>query len=317
MNFMKFRKVTYIFSIFLLSASLASIFFIKKFNYGIDFTGGLEIQVKFNKHVNENDIREALTSGEFGNIVIQRAGQVYENMFIIKTRKAVESISTEADINTNIITNVVKATASNTNIAVSPTVVDRIENNLINKFGKEAIQLPFQKVDDVGPKIGEELKGLAVKLIIASLIAILIYITIRFQFKFAVAAIIALLHDVIITLGIFSYMEKEINIPIIAAVLFIIGYSLNDTIVVFDRIRENLKTMHGQAFETIINQSIRTTLNRTIITSVTTLMAAGSLFFLGGAVIHDFAFAFIIGIIAGTYSSIFVASPILFQWQRK
>ena len=142
----------------------------------------------------------------------------------------------------------------------------------------------------------------------------MIYITIRFQFKFAVASIIALIHDVTITLGIFSYMDKEINIPIIAAVLFIIGYSLNDTIVVFDRIRENLKLMHGQKFIDIINGSIKTTLNRTVITSVTTLLAAVSLFVWGPAVIHDFAFAFIIGIVAGTYSSIFVASPVLYDW---
>ncbi len=304
MNFMKFRKVTYMISLFLLSASLVSMFFIKKFNFGIDFTGGLEIQVKFNEHVSESGIRDALTVEEFGSIVVQRAGQVRDSLFIIKARKKADSTSA----NTNAM--------ARTNAAALSTV-DLIEKRLVEKFGNERMQLPFQKVDDVGPRIGDELKNLSYKLIIISLIAILVYVTIRFQFKFAVASIIALVHDVTITLGVFSYLEKEINIPIIAAVLFIIGYSLNDTIVVFDRIRENIKIMHGQAFENIINSSIMTTMNRTIITSVTTLLAAVSLYVWGGAVIHDFALAFIIGIIAGTYSSIFVASPVLFEcWGR-
>lgn len=283
---MKFRKVTYTISLAFFIFSLSCIFLIKGFNFGIDFTGGVLVQVKFNKSVSENDIRGALKSGELGNIIIQRIGQSSENLYIIKSKTKEKHTDT----------------------------MEWIKNNLIEKLGKENIQLPFQRSELVGPAIGKDLRKLAYLLIVISIIAILIYISIRFQLKFAIAAIIALVHDVTFTLGVFSFFEMEINIPIVAAVLTIIGYSLNDTIVVFDRIRENLKILHGQAFDNIINKSIRTTLNRTIITSVTTLLAVLSLYLWGGTVIHDFAFAFIIGILVGTYSSIFVASPILYEW---
>ncbi|MBU1075971.1 MAG: protein translocase subunit SecF [Spirochaetes bacterium] len=288
MNFMKFRKVTYILSLTVFIFSLTSIFFLKGFNFGIDFTGGVLIQVKFYKTVSENQIRDALSSENTGNIVIQRIGQPKENIFIIKSKIISENTET----------------------------LNWIQENLITHFEKDSIQLPFQKSELVGPAIGKDLRNLAYLLIVISLIAILIYISVRFQFKFAIAAIVALVHDVIFTLGIFSFFEKEINIPIVAAVLTIIGYSLNDTIVVFDRIRENMKIMHGQAFDTIINISIKTTLNRTIITSLTTLLAVLSLYLWGGTVIHDFAFAFLIGILVGTYSSIFVASPVLYDWWK-
>jgi len=285
---MKFRKVTYILSLTVFIFSLTSIFFLKGFNFGIDFTGGVLIQVKFYKTVSENQIRDALSSENTGNIVIQRIGQPKENIFIIKSKIISENTET----------------------------LNWIQENLITHFEKDSIQLPFQKSELVGPAIGKDLRNLAYLLIVISLIAILIYISVRFQFKFAIAAIVALVHDVIFTLGIFSFFEKEINIPIVAAVLTIIGYSLNDTIVVFDRIRENMKIMHGQAFDTIINISIKTTLNRTIITSLTTLLAVLSLYLWGGTVIHDFAFAFLIGILVGTYSSIFVASPVLYDWWK-
>lgn len=288
MNFMSFRKITYIFSLVIFTFSLTSIFFVKGFNYGIDFTGGILIQVKFLKNVSENDIRDALKSDTMGNIIIQRIGQPHENLFIIKSK-----IKEKHDITKTWIT-----------------------EKLIEHFEKNNIEFPFQRSELVGPAIGEDLRRLASLLIGISLIAILIYISIRFQFKFAIAAIVALIHDVVITLGVFSFFEKEINIPFVAAILTIIGYSLNDTIVVFDRIRENLKVLHSQPMDVIINQSIRTTLNRTIITSVTTLLAVLSLYIWGGTVIHDFAYAFLIGILAGTYSSIFVASPVLYDWTR-
>ncbi len=289
MNFMKFRKVTYTFSLIVFIFSIVSIFFLKGFNFGIDFTGGILIQVKFNKSIAVTDIRNALTSEEMGNIIIQRIGKTEENIFIIKSKTKENHAKT----------------------------MEWIQDKLISTFEKETIQLPFQRSELVGPAVGKDLRKWAYLLIVISLLAILIYISIRFQFKFAIAAIIALIHDVTFTLGIFSFFEKEINIPFIAAILTIIGYSLNDTIVVFDRIRENLKILHGKPFDTLINQSIKTTLNRTIITSLTTLLAVLSLYIWGGTVIHDFAFAFLIGILVGTYSSIFVASPVLYDWLMK
>ena len=319
MDFMKFRKITYIFSLLLLVTSLSYIFVIKGFYFGIDFTGGILIQVKFSKSISEKEIRGALTVGEFGHIIIQRIGQINENLFIIKSKQNIyeSDLNTDSNGNTNANTNTIASAITNTNNMKNVSTIEKIQNNLIEKLGAENVELPFQRSELVGPAIGKDLRNLAFLLVIISLIANLIYISIRFQFKFAVAAIIALVHDVLITAGVFSFLGKEINIPIIAAILTIIGYSLNDTIVVFDRIRENLKLLHGQSYANIINSSIRTTLNRTIITSITTLLAVMSLYVWGGTVIHDFAFAFIIGIIAGTYSSIFVASPILYEWWQK
>ena len=319
MDFMKFRKITYIFSLLLLVTSLSYIFVIKGFYFGIDFTGGILIQVKFNKSISEKEIRGALEVKEFGHIIIQRIGQINENLFIIKSKQNIyeSDLNTDFNGNTNANTNTIASAITNTNNMKNVSTIEKIQNNLIEKLGAENVELPFQRSELVGPAIGKDLRNLAFLLVIISLIANLIYISIRFQFKFAVAAIIALVHDVLITAGVFSFLGKEINIPIIAAILTIIGYSLNDTIVVFDRIRENLKLLHGQSYANIINSSIRTTLNRTIITSITTLLAVMSLYFWGGTVIHDFAFAFIIGIIAGTYSSIFVASPILYEWWQK
>ncbi len=285
MNFLKLRYLAYVISGSLLLMSYIS-FFTNGFNYGIDFTGGVLIQVKFNKKVNVKDIRKALKGEKLGTLTIQRIGRENENLFIIKSK-----IEKKANETINII-----------------------RNDLISYFGKDNIQLPFQRSEMVGPTIGADLRKLAYWLIFISLIAILIYISFRFQFKFAMASIVALVHDVSITLGFFSILHKEINIPIVAAVLTIIGYSLNDTIVVFDRIRENLKLMRKEKIETIINVSIRSTLNRTVITSLTTLLTVLSLYFFGGTVIHDFAFAFLIGVIIGTYSSIFVASPIIYEW---
>ena len=314
---MKFRKTTYIISLVLVLTSLSYIFIIKGFYFGIDFTGGILVQVKFNKSISENDIRDALTSEEFGNIIIQRIGQINENLFIIKSKRGEYETNININIDANTDTNVIANVITNTNVGKEISVIDRIQNSLVKKLGSENIQLPFQRSELVGPTIGKDLRNTAFLLVIISLIAILIYISIRFRFRFAVAAIVALVHDVLITAGLFSFLEKEISIPIIAAILTIIGYSLNDTIVVFDRIRENLKLLHGQSHAFIINSSIRATLNRTIITSVTTLLAVVSLYVWGGTIIHDFAFAFIIGIIAGTYSSIFVASPVLYEWWQK
>ena len=168
-------------------------------------------------------------------------------------------------------------------------------------------------IEKVGPKIGAELSGDAVMAIIWALLLILIYISFRFEFKFAVGAIMALSHDILVTLGIFSILDYEISLAIIAAFLTIVGYSLNDTIVIFDRVRENLKALKKSSLVMVVNQSINESLSRTIITSLTTFLVVLILFLVGGEVIHSFSFAMIIGVIVGTYSSIFVASPIIIK----
>ncbi len=178
-------------------------------------------------------------------------------------------------------------------------------------------EIELRRTETVGPKIGEELKNRTWAAIVISLFGILVYISWRFEFKFAIGAIVALIHDVLITLGIFSIMGKEISLVIVAAFLTIVGYSLNDTIVVYDRIRENFSLRRRESYEKMIDISINQSLSRTVITSLTTLMVVLFLFFYGGEVIHDFAFALMVGIIVGTYSSIFVASPILIEWQNR
>jgi len=180
-------------------------------------------------------------------------------------------------------------------------------------YGKDKFEV--RRVEIVGPKVGKDLRQKGINAMRIAMIGILLYITWRFEFRYAIGAIIALIHDVIITVGVFSLLDKEFTLPIIAALLTIIGYSLNDTIVVFDRIRENIRKTRKQSLREIINSSINQVLSRTVLTSVTTLLVVLALFFLGGAVIHDFAFALLVGILIGTYSSVFIASPTILAWE--
>jgi preprotein translocase subunit SecF len=196
---------------------------------------------------------------------------------------------------------------------VEAKAAEKLKEEVTAGFPERRIDI--RRTETVGPKIGEELKNRAWAAIVISIFGILIYISWRFEFKFAIGAIVALIHDVVITVGIFSILDKEISLAIIAALLTIVGYSLNDTIVVFDRIRENFSLRRRESYETMVNISINESLSRTIITSLTTLIVVLFLFFMGGEVIHDFAFALLVGVIVGTYSSIYVASPILIEWQ--
>ena len=256
-------------------------------NYGIDFAGGTSIQVKFPSPITPDQIRKALDDPELGTYSIQRIGHESENEILIRLSKAVEK------------------TVEN-----SPSVI--VTKELEKAFGVGNFDI--RRTESVGPTIGEELKKSAMGAITGALIMILIYITFRFEFKFAIGAIIALLHDVLITVGAFSIANREFNLPVVAAILTIVGYSLNDTIVVFDRIRENTRLLHRLKFIDIINTSINQTLSRTILTSLTTLFVVLCLFLFGGEVINDFSFALLVGIIVGTYSSVFVASPVLIWW---
>ena len=278
-NFMGARKVAYIVSGILLLISIISIATIG-FNYGIDFAGGTLFQLKFEKPVDVGIAREVLKSFNMGTSIIQ---QLSSNELLIRTKK----------ISTDKRREIIKA--------------------LEEKFGKANLL----RLEEVGPAIGAELRKLAIYAIIFAVIGILIYVAIRFDFKFSVVSVLPLIHDSLIVLGVFSILHREINIPTVAAVLTIIGYSLNDTIVILDRIRENLKLFKRRDIEELVNASLNQTLSRTLNTSLTTLIPVIVLYFLGGTVLSDFALALFIGIIVGTYSSIFVASALLVDWSKK
>ena len=258
-----------------------SVFFIsfKGLNYGIDFKGGTLIELRTELSVNASSIRDTLKSMNLGDINVKKFGK--EGDYLIK----VEQKNTN---NSNLIAKIKKTLTDNLNAEVD-----------------------FRRVENVGPKVSAELLQSGIIAISLSLAAMLFYIWVRFEWQFSIGSIIALFHDVIITLGIFSLLSLEINLSIIAAVLTIVGYSMNDTVVIYDRIRENLGKFHKLDISNIANLSINETLARTIITSVTTLLALMSIFILGGEILRGFSFAMILGVLIGTYSSIFVASPIL------
>jgi len=247
--------------------------------YGIDFAGGTLVQVKFDQAPDIGAIRKALSDEGLGSSVIQSLGG---------DKVAVR----------------VKSAAGQ-----SETVSDDVLAALDNHFGKDKVSLEL--VEMVGPQVGSDMRRKGMLSILYAMVGILIYITVRFQFRFALGAIVALVHDIFITVGMFSLFNKEFTLPVIAALLTIIGYSLNDTIVVYDRIRENIRRSPKEKLSLVINDSINQTLSRTILTSGTTLLVVICLFVLGGEVIHDFSFALIVGVVVGTYSSIYIASPIL------
>jgi preprotein translocase subunit SecF len=257
-------------------------------NYGIDFAGGTMVQVRFAKPLSADDIRQALKDINMADASIQQFEDAQTHEFLIRVEKSTTNL-----------------------VGLSDTIKAELEK----AFGKENVDI--RRVEMVGPKVGKDLRRQGMLAIIYALIGILIYVTFRFEFRFALGAIIALAHDVAITVGMFALLNKEFSLPIVAALLAIVGYSLNDTIVVYDRIREIMKSVGKGEFTTVINDSINQTLRRTILTSLTTMLVLISLFFLGGGVIHDFAFAMIVGVTVGTYSSIFIASPIVILMQPK
>ncbi len=287
-QFIKIRKIAYTVSLSLILLSIISLIAHGGPRYNIDFTGGTLIQLKFDKPIEIQKLRSAIGKQGYGDAEIKHFGNPNEVVIRVGNVKQDKEVST-------VVEDLIKR-----EVADNPFIVERVEK--------------------VGPKIGHELILDAIKAILWSMILILIYVMWRFEFKYSVGAIAALAHDVTITLGIFSLFNIEISAPIIAALLTIVGYSLNDTIVVYDRIRENLKLTKkatGDALASTVNRSINETLSRTIITSGTTLIVVTVLYFFGGEVLRTFAFALIIGIVVGTYSSIFVASPILVDWEWK
>ncbi len=276
-------------SLILIAVGVATVLFHGGLNYGIDFAGGTVVQVRFEIPVTAEEVRRALEDPRLGTFTIQNIGEEAANEFLIRLPMPLE-----------------------TEVSETPGVI--ITNDLNEAFGRDYFEI--RRTESVGPTMGEELKKSAIGSILGALVMILLYITFRFELRFAVGAITALVHDVLIVIGAFTIANREFNLPIVAALLTIVGYSLNDTIVIYDRIRENQKLHHRKKLTDIINLSINQTLSRTLLTSGTTLLVVLSLFILGGDVINDFAFALLVGVLVGTYSSVFVASPVLIWWAK-
>jgi len=273
---MGLRKPAIILSATLILISIVSLASLK-LNVGIDFTGGSVIEVGYQQAVELQPIRNALETSGFGDAIVQHFGSAKE----VLIRLVPKVDQDKAELSSQII-------------------------GVLNEISESRIDV--RRVDFVGPQVGEELTedgGLAV---LYALIAILIYVSVRFEYRFSLGAVAALIHDVLITLGVFSLLQLDFNLSVIAAILAVIGYSLNDTIVVFDRVRENFRKIRKKTSVEITNISINQTISRTLMTSMTTLFVLLSLFFLGGEVIHSFALALIIGVLIGTYSSIYVAT---------
>ncbi len=254
--------------------------------YGIDFAGGTLVQLQFKSPPDIEIIRDGLKPIGLGESTIQEFGSKKD--ILIRVERSEEKLE---------------------------AVGAMIKRSLSGEFNIDEITL--ERVEMVGPKVGRDLREKALLSILYAIIGIVIYISWRFEFQYAIAAIIALIHDVLVTMGAFSIFDKEFTLVIIAAFLTIIGYSLNDTIVVFDRIRENLRRRGKSSLSEIINSSINQTLSRTLLTSGTTLLVVVALFFFGGEIIHDFSFALLVGVFVGTYSSIFIASVFLVYWASR
>ena len=279
-DFISKQKITGFLSIALIVAGIASLIMKGGPLLSIDFTGGTVAQVKFEKPVELGQLRETLSDYGFKGAEIVEFGSPDE--ILIKTQFS----------------------------GSSSEISEKLTLALGNSF-------TLRRVESVGPKIGKELQTDALKAIGLALLLILIYITFRFDRYYALGSVMALIHDILITLGVFSLLDYEINLSIIAAFLTIVGYSLNDTIVVFDRIRENIPKFMKKTLNDVVNISLNETLNRTVVTSLTTMMVVVILFLWGGKVINLFAFALIIGVFVGTYSSLFVASPVMVYFEKR
>jgi preprotein translocase subunit SecF len=282
-DFLGKRKLAAMISGAVILAGLVSIVLHGGPLYSIDFEGGTEIQVLFTESTDVEAVRSALSEIGYGDAAIRSFGNEDEFLIHVKT-----STKSEEQVNT-------------------------IREALASIHGGS---YEIRRLETVGPKIGKELKGDMISAVLIAMAGIVIYISIRFQFMYAIGALVALTHDVLITLGLFSLLNMEISLSVLAAFLFIVGYSLNDTIVVFDRVRENAKEKRHDSFMSVLNISLNQTLNRTVITSLTTLTVVLILLVFGGEVIKPFAFALTIGLIVGTYSSIFVASPVVLAWDE-
>ncbi|MDQ6964292.1 MAG: protein translocase subunit SecF [Mariprofundales bacterium] len=283
-DFIGRRKVAFLLSGLMILISLG-LLATRGLNFGIDFTGGSLVEVQFATPPQISDVRKALVPAGYGQAIIQQFGAPNEILIRVQNRDGEES----------------------------SVISSEILRALSASFDASSVEM--RRVEYVGPQVGDELTQAGIMAVLIAMLAILVYVTVRFEFRFALGADVALLHDITIVIGLFSLTGKEFTLPVVAALLTVIGYSLNDTIVVFDRIRENFDANRRRKRQldevTVTNSSVNQTLARTLMTSFTTLLVVFALFLLGGEVIHDFAFALIAGIVVGTYSSIFVASPVM------
>lgn len=279
-DFMGSKRMWITISLVLCGISLVSLF-TPGLKFGTDFAGGTEFQVLFKESIDSAGVRQLMEAGGYKDSSVQNFGREDSGEFLIHIEQSSESLE---------------------------TVTQNMTNYLTTKKGQGNFEI--KKVDMVGPKVGADLKKRGVWAVIYALLGIFVYVALRFDYRFSPGGIIALMHDILITLGAFALLGKKFDLTILAGILTIAGYSINDTIVVFDRIREQMKLHQGMDIIHMINQAVSDTLSRTILTSFTTILAVIVLFFWGGEVIHDFAFSLLIGFTVGTYSSIFIASPI-------
>jgi preprotein translocase subunit SecF len=277
-DFIKNRKIAYTISAVIILIGLISIIF-QGLRLGVDFSGGTLLQLRFDKPVSTEEIRKVLGESNLSQSTIQ---SLSENEFIIRT----ENINTER------------------------------RKEILSVLKEKLANPEVLRMETVGPIIGEDLKRSALYAVIFAFIGIVIYVTVRFEFRFSVVSLITLLHDCLIVLGIFSLLRKEISMQIVAVILTIIGVSINDTIIILDRLRENIKFKTKETFENLMNLSINQTLTRTIFTNLTMVFPILTLYFFGGAILSDFALALLLGEVAGTYSSIFIALPLLMEWNK-
>lgn len=283
-NFIGKRNIAIVVSVVFIIAGIISIAIKGGFNYGIDFSGGTMVQLLFKEDVHIDKVRSGLVKINIGDSIIQHYGSSKE--VIIRTKASSD---------------------------VLEDIGNKIKVSLESEFPKGGFEV--RRVEMVGPKVGKDLRQKALLSLFYAMLFMLAYIWWRFEFAFGLGAVAAIIHDVLITVGVISITNTEFDLTIVAALLTIVGYSINDTIVVYDRIRENLKDMRREGYAAIINRSINETLSRTILTSFTVFLVAIILFLFGGEVIHGFSLALVVGVIAGTYSSIYIASPLVILWE--
>jgi len=285
-DFIGKKKFTVWISALALLLSFSSIIYHGGLRYGVDFAGGILLQIKFSKAVDISEVRKAMEAIGSKDAVVQKFGG--ENEFLIRVEKSAEDLE---------------------------AMSRKIQTSLQERFKGQTLEI--RRAEVVGPKVGKDLKKKAILATVLSFLAILVYVAVRFrQVSYGLGGIVALIHDIIITFGAISLFDLEFSLTLLAVILTIIGFSINDTIVIFDRVRENIKKMRKEKLDTIFNVSINETLGRTILTSGTVMMVVLILFFFGGPVIHDFTSALIVGLISGTYSTVYIASPIVLLWHN-
>ena len=280
-KFIKLKALSFTFSGILSVLAILSVLFVG-LNFGIDFKGGILLEVRTGNNITISDIRSKISDLNIGEVSIQEFGAKSDYLIRVERQKGSDNAQQVA--------------------------VEILKDALNKAFGKD---IDYRRLEYVGPTVSKDLISDGVMAICFAIIAMLAYIWFRFELPFAIGAIVALLHDIILTLGVFSILGLEFNLSTVAAILLIIGYSMNDTVVVYDRIRENLRKFKKMELKELLDKSINETLSRTINTTITTMLALGALYLIGGQIISDFAFAMLWGIIVGTYSSIFIASTIL------